>query len=101
MKLYLQHSNKACCDQNRVWPVGQKDDLQVGVSSLTLMKHVLHRVSEVDFVKESKVLLDFIEKMKRGEDIMQAAPAGPQPGAYGASTAAPRVKTCCRKHSAL
>lgn len=50
-------------------------------------------MTEVDYVKESKVLLDFIEKMKRGEEIMQAVPAGQQPGA--AAAAAPRVRPQC------
>ena len=56
-------------------------------------------MSEVDFVKESKVLLDFIEKMKRGEEIMQAAPAGQQP-AFGAPAAAPRVGFQCLRRPA-
>ena len=46
-------------------------------------------MAEIDFVKESKVLLDFIEKLKRGEPIMQAATAAPQQTGYAA--AAPRV----------
>lgn len=43
-------------------------------------------------MKESKVMLDFIEKLKRGEPIMQAAAAGPQTSGYGAPAAA-RVST--------
>ena len=55
---------------------------------------------ETDFVKESKVMLDFIEKLKRGEPIMQATTAttattatkaAPQTSGYGAPAAAPRV----------
>ena len=51
------------------------------------------RVLETDFVKESKVMLDFIEKLKRGEPIMQATTAAPQTTGYGAPAAAPRVST--------
>ena len=47
---------------------------------------------ETDFVKESKVMLDFIEKLKRGEQIMQATSAGPQTSGY-----APRVIITCHK----
>ncbi len=47
---------------------------------------------ETDFVKESKVLLDYIEKLKRGEQVMQAPGAAPpQQTGYGAP-AAPRVR---------
>ena len=53
---------------------------------------------ETDFVKESKVLLDYIEKLKRGEQVMQAPGAAPpQQTGYGAP-AAPRVRLlllCC------
>ena len=51
----------------------------------------LHRVSETDFAKEGKVLLDYIEKLKRGEPIMQAASAAPQQPGYSAPAAAPKV----------
>lgn len=36
-------------------------------------------------------MLDFIEKLKRGEAIMQASTAGPQTSGYAAPAAAPRV----------
>lgn len=62
----------------------------------------LLRVMETDWVKESKVMLDFIEKLKRGEPIMQATSAAPQQTGYGAPAPAPRVspgptlhKSCC------
>ena len=38
---------------------------------------------ESDFVKESKVMLDFIEKLKRGEQVMQPVAAAPQQSSYG------------------
>ena len=60
---------------------------------------------ETDFVKESKVLLDYIEKLKRGEQVMQAAGgAPPQQTGYGAP-AAPQVRLlsqlCCVSHAWL
>ncbi len=43
-------------------------------------------------MKESKVLLDYIEKLKRGEQVMQAPGAAPpQQTGYGAP-AAPQVR---------
>lgn len=50
-----------------------------------------YRVNEADFVKESKVMLDFIEKLKRGEQVMQAAAAPPQQTGFGGP--APRVRS--------
>ncbi len=56
-------------------------------------------------MKESKVLLDYIEKLKRGEQVMQAGGAAPpQQTGYGAP-AAPRVRLllqmCCMFHALL
>ena len=56
---------------------------------------------ETDFVKESKVMLDFIEKLKRGEPIMQATSAAPQTSGYGAPAAAPRVSIIYHKASCV
>ena len=44
-------------------------------------------------------MLDFIEKLKRGEPIMQATSAAPQTSGYGAPAAAPRVSIM--NHKAL
>lgn len=55
------------------------------------------RVAEVDFVKESRALVDLIQKMERGEPIYQAGQQ--QQAGYGAAAAAaPRVRL---SHSAL
>ena len=56
-------------------------------------------------MKESKVLLDYIEKLKRGEQVMQAGGgAPPQQTGYGAP-AAPQVRLlsqlCCVSHAWL
>jgi len=59
---------------------------------------------ETDSVKESKVMLDHIEKLKRGEQVLQAGAAPPQQTGYGAP-AAPRVRLllqlCCMFHALL
>lgn len=59
----------------------------------TRIKKSVNRVMETDWVKESKVMLDFIEKLKRGEPIMQATSAAPQQTGYGAPAPAPRAGT--------
>lgn len=59
----------------------------------TRIKKSVNRVMETDWVKESKVMLDFIDKLKRGEPIMQATSAAPQQTGYGAPAAAPRAGT--------
>ncbi|KAL3155866.1 hypothetical protein ABBQ32_012870 [Trebouxia sp. C0010 RCD-2024] len=59
----------------------------------TRIKKSVNRVMETDWVKESKVMLDFIEKLKRGEPIMQATSSAPQQTGYGASAPASRAGT--------
>lgn len=56
---------------------------------------------ETDWVKESKVMLDFIEKLKRGEPIMQATSSAPQQTGYGASAPASRVSPEPTLHKSL
>ena len=44
------------------------------------------RVEQVDFVKESKLLLDYISKIERGEQVMGPNPVAPSPAGEALSS---------------